>query len=249
MGLFLPHSFVLFVLVQVHISVELFLDSCPAKPMWNLRGKNLCGEKDKYMCLYDRNKRKFRELCKDKPEFHRSGYIFVISGNLQYFDGRPCKSNKYQPHIWWTNGSSGCQYLKSICNGEGQVPYDNGNITSDRKCRCDYTHYYTFLNSTRHRCYCDPEEEDCSCYRKKCDVDEVLTPDYDCVGTHEWTGQFVCPEYKPSKIPDEGEAGTATCPTIRKDSSGTRQQSFYLANTVIFIVIVILGLYTQLQKI
>ncbi|XP_052076726.1 uncharacterized protein LOC127714698 [Mytilus californianus] len=176
MRLFSPYLFVLIMLLHVHIAVALFLNSCPDKVMWNLRAQNMCGDKDKYMCLYDTNARKFRELCKDKPDFHRPGNIFVISGNLQYFAGRPCYSNKYQPHKWWTNGSSDCQYLKSMCNEEGQVPFNNGTTTRDRKCRCDYTNYYTFLNSSRNRCYCDPTEEDCSCYRKTCNTDEVLTP-------------------------------------------------------------------------
>ncbi|XP_063416282.1 uncharacterized protein LOC134697926 [Mytilus trossulus] len=186
--------------------------------MWNLRANNLCGALDKYMCLYDTNEGKFRELCKDAPEFHRPGNIFIISGNLQYFAGRPCKSDKYQPHKWWTNGSSDCQYLKSTCNEEGQVPYDNGTISRDTKCRCDYTNYYTFVSSTRNKCFCDPTEEDCSCNRKKCYYDQVLTPDYDCVGIHAWTGQFVCPEYKAPKFTDKNtlQRRTTICPLIKQ---------------------------------
>ncbi|VDI65759.1 Hypothetical predicted protein [Mytilus galloprovincialis] len=202
-------------LVYDHIGESLLLNSCPENIMWNLRAKNLCGDKNKYMCLYDTNERKFRELCKDKPDFHRSGNIFVISGNLQYFAGRSCYSNRYQPHKWWTNGSSDCQYLKSMCNGEGQVPFDNGTISRDRKCRCDYTNYYTFLNnSTMNRCHCDPTEEDCSCYIKKCKIDEVLTPDYDCVNVHAWTGVFVCPEHKASTFTKEKiqPRRTTVCP-------------------------------------
>lgn len=108
--------------------------------------------------------------------FYLSGNIFIISGNLQYFAGRSCFSNRYQPHKWWTNGSSECQYLKSTCNEEGHVSYDNGTISRDRKCRCDYTNYYAFVNRIKNKCNCEPTLEDCSCYRKDCNKDEVLTP-------------------------------------------------------------------------
>lgn len=213
----LIYSHVLILLVHGHMLLALFLNTCPNKLMWTLRAKQLCGVEDKYMCLYDTNERSFRELCKDAPEFHRPGNIFIVSGNLQYFAGRQCNGNRYQPHKWWTNGSSDCQYLKSTCNGEGQVPYDNGTISRDRKCRCDYTNYYTFVNSTRNKCHCNPTEEDCSCYRQKCNVDQVLTPDYDCVGVHEWTGQYVCPEYKQPKITEDKKMQQTTlCPNIKK---------------------------------
>lgn len=59
--------------VHVHLAGSLFLNNCPNQMLWNLRGQDLCGARDAYMCLYDTNKRKFRELCKEKPEFHRPG--------------------------------------------------------------------------------------------------------------------------------------------------------------------------------
>lgn len=62
-------------MIHLHIAEALFLNACPDKPMWNIRGQNLCGYQAKYMCLYDANKRKYRELCKDEPEFHRPGII------------------------------------------------------------------------------------------------------------------------------------------------------------------------------
>lgn len=65
-------------LVHVHIAVALFLNSCPNKVMWNLRAQNMCGDQDKYMCLYDTNARKFMELCKDKPDFHRPGTTITM---------------------------------------------------------------------------------------------------------------------------------------------------------------------------
>lgn len=236
---------VLVLVVRVDITVALFLNKCPDKLMWDLRAKNLCGLRDKYMCLYDTNAGSFRELCKDEPEFHRSGHIFIISGNLKYFAGRSCKIDKYQPYKWWTNGSSECQYLKSTCNEEGQVPYDDGTATNDRKCRCDYTNYYTFVSGVSNKCYCDHTVEDCSCNKKKCSNDQVLTPDYDCVGIHEWTGRFVCPEYKAPKITDEkkvSQTTTTICPFVKPDFPGTIQQSkARIAHTTMFIAIIVSG--------
>ncbi|CAC5422983.1 ADCK [Mytilus coruscus] len=192
MRLFSPYLFVLIMLLHVHIALALFLNSCPDKVMWDLRAQDMCGDKDKYMCLYDTNARKFRELCKDKPDFHRPAETYnilledhVIATNTNHINGGQMEAVTVS--------------ILSQCATKGLVPFNNGTITRDRKCRCDYTNYYTFLNSSRNRCYCDPTEEDCSCYRKTCNIDEVLTPgitDYDCVSVHAWTGVFVCPEYK-----------------------------------------------------
>lgn len=64
--------------MHADIAGALFLNECPGKLMWNLRANNLCGALDKYMCLYDTNEGKFRELCKDAPEFHRPGMYKLI---------------------------------------------------------------------------------------------------------------------------------------------------------------------------
>ncbi|CAG2196199.1 unnamed protein product [Mytilus edulis] len=145
--------------------------------MWNLRAKSLCGDKNKYMCLYDTNERKFRELCKDKPDFHRSGNIFVISGNLQYFA---------EDHVIATdiNHINGGQMVAVIVSTLSQCATEKGRYLSTMEQyqeteNVDVTILITILfskNRTMNRCHCDPTEEDCSCYLKKCKIDEVLTP-------------------------------------------------------------------------
>lgn len=71
-------------LVHLHTSVTLFLERCPEKMTWNLRANDLCGVKDKYMCLYDVNEQQFRELCKEKPEFHRPGIVIKTTQNIYH---------------------------------------------------------------------------------------------------------------------------------------------------------------------
>ncbi|CAC5420935.1 unnamed protein product [Mytilus coruscus] len=241
--MFPPQLFLLFLLLQhveVHIAEKLIPKICPEKKMWNLRAADICDVADNYVCLYDTNDGEFRELCRKTPAFHRPGIVFVISGNFENFAARTCKENKYQPHIWWTNGSSECQYLKSTCNAEGLVPYDNGTITSDRKCRCDYTNFYAFVGNKSNKCYCEPVKEDCSCYRKRCKKDHVLTPDYDCLSIYKWTGGFVCPEYKIPKISDENQL-PVKCPTIKKDfTSAPKQLRAPIPHILIAVVIGIL---------
>ncbi|CAC5423676.1 unnamed protein product [Mytilus coruscus] len=118
------------------------------------------------------------------------GYKFIIRGSL---DGTPCNANKFQPFKFWTNSSSDCIFKKTNCIEEGQVVFDKGNSTSDRKCRCDYTSGYAFVAHPRNNCYCDPEFEDCSCYLLPCQQLEVITPDYTCIQRNKWTGDFKCP--------------------------------------------------------
>lgn len=101
------------------------------------------------------------------------GYKFIIRGNL---DGKQCDDTYYQPIKFWTNGSSNCIFKKSTCNEEGQVTFNNGNGTSNRKCRCDYTAGYAFVTKPNAKCFCDPEQEDCACYLTTCKPFHLLTP-------------------------------------------------------------------------
>lgn len=101
------------------------------------------------------------------------GYKFIIRGSL---DGKPCNENKFQPFKFWTNSSSDCVFEKTYCIEEGQVVFDKGNSTSDRKCRCDYLSGYAFVTRPKNHCFCDPELEDCSCYLLSCKKLEVITP-------------------------------------------------------------------------
>lgn len=102
-----------------------------------------------------------------------TGYKFIIRGNL---DGIHCEKNRYQPIKFWTNGSNSCILAKTGCNELGQVIHDEGNSTSDRTCRCDYTKGFAFVKKPKQECFCQPSLEDCSCLMKPCDRLQVLTP-------------------------------------------------------------------------
>ncbi|VDI51969.1 Hypothetical predicted protein [Mytilus galloprovincialis] len=105
----------------------------------------------------------------------------VLRGGL---DADICSSERYQPWpiTFYTNVSTDCIFLKSACNEEGLVVYDNGNRNTDITCRCDYTRGYDFIVKPRNRCFCVPSEEDCSCHLKMCPkATDKLSPDYECL--------------------------------------------------------------------
>lgn len=91
----------------------------------------------------------------------------VLRGGL---DADICSLERYQPWPikFYTNVSTNCIFLKSACNEEGQITYDNGNRNTDTTCRCDYKRGYAFLVKPRNPCVCVPSQEDCSCYHKTC---------------------------------------------------------------------------------
>lgn len=105
--------------------------------------------------------------------------LLTISGNKYVLRGRPdftpCVTDRYQPIRLWSNVSSQCIYKKSQCIGNGQIMYQNGTEESDSSCRCDLTRGYDFINKPRNASFCIPSEEDCSCYKKKCPHDGVLS--------------------------------------------------------------------------
>lgn len=98
----------------------------------------------------------------------------VNSGN---FDTKPCTQDRFQPFSFSTSQGNDCIFKKSICSDDGQIVYGIGSRRNDRECRCDYTKSFKFLSTSRkHRCSCDPTEEDCSCFMKSCGPGEVLSP-------------------------------------------------------------------------
>lgn len=97
----------------------------------------------------------------------------MITGNLRNVD---CASERYQPFPLWSNVSGVCMYQKMLCEGEGQVLYNNGSLISDRTCRCDFTKGFKFIKQPKQKCHCIPSDEDCSCYISKCPADKVLSP-------------------------------------------------------------------------
>lgn len=97
----------------------------------------------------------------------------MFSGGI---DRIPCEDNRFQPFPFSTNGNDECVYEKSICSLEGQVVSHDLGPGIDRSCRCDYTYGYAFVLEPTKKCKCDPFIEDCTCYKKQCPLDSVLSP-------------------------------------------------------------------------
>ena len=99
-------------------------------------------------------------------------HIIDIAGSKRVysrnFNRRPCNDTRYQPIKFVTNGNSDCIFRKSLCTEEGQILFTNGTTETDSTCRCDYIQGYAFVAVPRNKCSCLPSDEDCSCYKKKC---------------------------------------------------------------------------------
>lgn len=125
----------------------------------------------KYCCLW------FYLLFDQLLYLYLIGQKLIVAGSSNgTLQGADCNSEFYQPFKFLSSGSSRCVYEKSYCSGEGQVVFTNGTLENDRSCRCDYTRGYDFVNKPRHRCYCAPSEEDCSCHLKLCQSNYILSP-------------------------------------------------------------------------
>ncbi|CAC5398077.1 unnamed protein product [Mytilus coruscus] len=178
-----------FLFIQYVRSLQL---TCPDVSQWNIRAKGFCNNaKPSYYCLFDKNSLYYKEFCRHKEDFHQSGNKYIVRGDI---DGEPCEKTRYQPFKFRTEGNSKCIFQKSACSEDGQIIHNNGNTTSDITCRCDYTRGYGFVIKPKHTCFCYPTEEDCSCYKKKCNTNELLNPNYECE-TH-LTGDFNCMKIK-----------------------------------------------------
>ncbi|XP_052097936.1 carboxy-terminal kinesin 2-like [Mytilus californianus] len=171
------HSFIIFLLISPTDSYRL---QCPDISQRLLRASGYCTSilRWEYTCLYDTNRLRFSEQCEKNQDYVRPGERYVITGSLRNVD---CSSKQYQPFSLWSNISGVCLYQKTPCVGQGQVIFSNGSLIEDRKCRCDYTKGYTFIQRPKQNCSCNPSEEDCSCYISECPGGSVLSPDYECV--------------------------------------------------------------------
>ncbi|CAC5355617.1 unnamed protein product [Mytilus coruscus] len=150
---------------------------CPVQSHWKHRAENNCGSVDGYFCLFNRNEHYFTEFCRKPPDFEAPGQKLIVAGSSNgTLQGADCNSDFYQPFKFLSSGNSRCVYEKSYCNGEGLVTSSNGTLENDRSCRCDYTRGYNFINQPKHRCYCVPSEEDCSCHLKICPSNHILSP-------------------------------------------------------------------------
>ncbi|XP_076070744.1 uncharacterized protein LOC143042351 [Mytilus galloprovincialis] len=162
--------------------------ACPKDVIQMTLRAEICKKSSKYMCFFDMNKQTYTEFCNKTDEIQQEGLKTVVRGS---FDGIPCDKNHYQPFKYSSSHGNSCVFLKSVCTEEGQIEStDRWPTTSDRTCRCDYRFGYTFVSQPNKHCLCVPSEEDCSCYFKECDKDQVLTPDYVCMHPANITTHF-----------------------------------------------------------
>ncbi|CAC5394815.1 unnamed protein product [Mytilus coruscus] len=167
---------------------------CPKDVSQMTLRAEICKNSSNYMCFYDMNKQTYTEFCNKTDEIQQEGLKTVVRGS---FDGVPCDKNHYQPFKYSSAHGDSCVFLKSVCTEEGQIEStDRWPTTSDRTCRCDYRFGYSFVSQPNKPCVCVPSEEDCSCYYKECEKDEVLTPGYLCMHPANITAHFnmfTCP--------------------------------------------------------
>ena len=86
-----------------------------------------------------------------------------------------CSSERYQLFKFWSNETSDCVYLKSLCNEIGQTIYDSRSTSEDNTCSCDYAKGYGFVTQPKRIWYCEPSKEDCSCYLVQCADNNTLS--------------------------------------------------------------------------
>ncbi|CAG2225386.1 unnamed protein product [Mytilus edulis] len=120
-----------------------YVFKCPAQAEWRFRANVSCLSEDKYVCLLNLLEQKYQDNCLGSE---RSS----IGSNLVFqplFNLAECKAGRYQPIVFTTHGNSGCIFLKSNCDGDGQIVYNNGTSNNDIACRCDYTKGYVLYQN------------------------------------------------------------------------------------------------------
>ncbi|CAG2249017.1 unnamed protein product [Mytilus edulis] len=134
------------------------------KAEWRLKGNISCSSEDTYVCLFNLLEEKYMENClgSDRSSIG-SKLVFQPLFNLA-----ECNAGRYQPIVFTTHGNSECIYSKSKCADEGQLVFSNDSSSADTACRCDYTKGYAFVTRPKNRCFCNPSDEDCSCFRSTC---------------------------------------------------------------------------------
>ncbi|CAC5399206.1 unnamed protein product [Mytilus coruscus] len=164
--------FFLFLLPNLNIASEL---SCPHSSHWTLRAEGLCtiGLASQYYCLWDTNNKSYRESCSEKSDVAPKGRKYIVEGSPTFV---PCSLDRYQPIAFYRNASSHCILLKSFCAEKGQTLSGRGSAEDDVRCRCDYKQRYDYVTRPKDICHCNPTQEDCSCYLKKCKDNEYLSP-------------------------------------------------------------------------
>ncbi|XP_076084360.1 uncharacterized protein LOC143055097 [Mytilus galloprovincialis] len=209
---------------------------CPAKAEWRLKGNISCSSEDKYVCLFNLLEEKYMENCSGSDRSSiGSKLVFQPLFNLAV-----CDAGRYQPIVFTTHGNSDCIYSKSKCADEGQLVFSNDSSSADTACRCDYTQGYTFVTRPTNRCFCNPSDADCSCYRSTC---TKLSADYICVTDRDIMVNSTCQEILPN-IPYNTDENTAQLneSNTKGYSSAHHVAYFIIASIVVYFVVAVVVL-------
>ncbi|XP_076084515.1 uncharacterized protein LOC143055269 [Mytilus galloprovincialis] len=210
---------------------------CPAKAEWRLRGNISCSSEDKYVCLFHSLEMKYTENCLGL-DLSRIGSKLVFQ---PLFNLAKCNDGRYQPIVFTTHGNSECIYSKSKCADEGQLVFSNDSSSADTACRCDYTKGYAFVTRPKNRCFCNPSDEDCSCFRSTC---TTLSADYQCVTDGDIMVNSTCQKILPN-IPYNTDKNTAQLnESSTKGNSNAHHVAYIIIASIVgcfvFAVIVLL---------
>lgn len=196
------------------------VEFCPLNEWhWEFVALAKCGNTSYYHCLAT-DEGEYVEFCNESSTWIEKGTYAVFSFATNKIIPRPCPSGKYQPRGRWSHESTSlCERKMSECVGIGEVVCDDGNVTSDRHCRCDYADDWRMEhlipeNPLNTSCVL-PSQTVFKCVRYKCPVRQELDPAYRCVekcqeGFNRPSGSFLC---LPISISESGENVTTSIPS------------------------------------
>ncbi|XP_052097657.1 uncharacterized protein LOC127732615 isoform X2 [Mytilus californianus] len=146
--------------------------NCPDRSQWRINAKEKCNNTEEYHCLYNQVDEEYIELCRPAKEFVKGRKVVYAGTN---FDVPRCAASTFMPVNVISNMGHECVLQKSICSEEGQLLYENRSTAQDSVCICNFLNGYANVNDNlSNLCYCNPSEEDCSCYKKPFPDDNPL---------------------------------------------------------------------------
>ncbi|VDI54340.1 Hypothetical predicted protein [Mytilus galloprovincialis] len=199
---------------------------CPAKPEWRLRGNISCSLEDEYVCLFHLLENKYMGNCLGL-DLSRIGSKLVFQPLFNLASVMPEDINLLcSPPMETVNVST--------------LVFSNDSSSADTACRCDYTKGYAFVTRPKNRCFCNPSDADCSCYRSTC---TKLSADYKCVTDREIMVNSTCQKILPN-IPYNTDENTTqlTESNIKGYSSAHHVAYFIIASIVVYFVVAVVVL-------
>ncbi|VDI22896.1 Hypothetical predicted protein, partial [Mytilus galloprovincialis] len=148
-----------------------FLLKCPENRAKSLRSGSVCQRPSEYHCLMNSSSKHYIETCKTMSWMDEG--TFAVINNLQ-IHYEPCIHQEFQPFVILSSEVYKCAYTKDSCAEKGQVIFSNGTERTNRRCRCDYRKGFSFVIQPKQHCYCDPIQEDCSCFLVDCGYNKQL---------------------------------------------------------------------------